>query len=256
MAFDAEFAASQRTLVEFGPSTGGFMILGSRVRVGKYLFRLRQMRREVGFFPALAVLAGVLFYRLCRGMFIKVLTLERDKFRPRSTENSLGLTLLAMTNPDQIANRTDLWRFTDSPDDPEHLEPGTSCWALIDGTNVACRAWFRTRPIAMAKDLPFLITLCPEWEYLYGLLTNRQYRGRRLVRHLTAQALLEFDRQNKKGILALVRADNRSSMRAFRDMGYRVRGLVFCFKALGKHYMFASPGCRSVGLTFTRRTGS
>jgi hypothetical protein len=126
------------------------------------------------------------------------------------------------------------------------IRNGDACYAVCEGTKLASRGWYSTRPTPIGKP-GLVLHFDPAYVYMYKGLTREPYRGQRLYAVGIHRALALYIARGARGFVSYVEATNLDSLKAALRMGYRVFGSVYLIRLFGRHFAFSSPGCRAFG---------
>jgi hypothetical protein len=142
----------------------------------------------------------------------------------------------------------------------EALARGDRCWALRAvpgaGTNegdgeLAAYGWYSRKPTDLTDDLR--LAFDPAWVYMYKGFTAHAHRGKRLHGIGMARALLAYVQEGVKGIVSQVEANNFSSLKSTRRLGYKDVGRLSASRCLGRWRLKADPSCAAYGLALELR---
>jgi ribosomal protein S18 acetylase RimI-like enzyme len=126
----------------------------------------------------------------------------------------------------------------------EALEKGHDCFGVFDNTRLISYAWYS----AAILD-GYSVTFPPNFVYLYKAFTHPDYRGMGLNRMAVRSAASTYFKLGFTGLLCNVYADNLSSLKSFRRMGFEWFGGVSYFRPGARVYH--SEGCRELGFQLT-----
>lgn len=125
------------------------------------------------------------------------------------------------------------------------LAKGDRCYAILSGDVLASYGWYSRQETRVTQEL----TLCfsPEWVYMYKGFTRPEYRGQRLHAIGMARAMMEYAKEECRGIVSFVEANNFSSLKSCYRMGYVKAGTILALK-LGRRYLIhVGRGCEPFG---------
>lgn len=138
----------------------------------------------------------------------------------------------------------------------EALARGDRCWALLAGTTaegaeLAAYGWYSRKPTDLTDDLR--LRFDPAWVYMYKGFTAHAHRGKRLHGIGMARALMAYVQEGVKGIVSQVEANNFSSLKSTRRLGYKDVGRLSASRCLGRWRLKAEPACAAYGLALELR---
>jgi L-amino acid N-acyltransferase YncA len=82
---------------------------------------------------------------------------------------------------------------------------------------------------------------------MYKGFTGERYRGKRLHAIGMTRALDEYLKRGYRGLVSYVESTNFDSLKSCDRMGYRVFGSIYVVSLFGRHFSFASSGCKPFG---------
>jgi hypothetical protein len=121
---------------------------------------------------------------------------------------------------------------------------GDACYAVCEGHKLVSSGWYATRPTSIGAP-ELVLRFDPCYVYMYKGRTAEQYRGQRLYEVGVTRALQHYLGKGAKGFISYADASNLDSLKASLRMGYRIFGSVYLVSLFGRHFTFASPGCRA-----------
>jgi hypothetical protein len=133
----------------------------------------------------------------------------------------------------------------------EALARGDRCWGLLAGTDLAAYGWYSRKPTDLTDDLR--LTFDPAWVYMYKGFTAPAHRGKRLHGIGMARALMAYVAEGVKGIVSQVEANNFSSLKSTRRLGYKDVGRLTAACVLGRWRVKADKACSAYGLALQPR---
>lgn len=123
---------------------------------------------------------------------------------------------------------------------------GDRCYAALDGDVVASYGWYSTRPTAVtAISDDLVLHFDSAYAYMYRGYTLPAYRGKRLHGIGMARAMRACVEDGKKGLVSVVESSNLPSLTSCYRLGYRDFGELYCIEVAGRHYTYATRGCRA-----------
>lgn len=120
---------------------------------------------------------------------------------------------------------------------------GDRCFAICDGPRPAFTSWYSRRPTSTGTG-GLVLHFDPSYVYLYKALTQPAHRGRRLYQAAVSRVFEHFAAKGARGFLSYVEATNLDSLKSLRRMGYRVFGSIYVVRLFGRHFTFATAGCK------------
>jgi len=125
------------------------------------------------------------------------------------------------------------------------MQKGDECYAILDGANLAAYGWYAMTPTAVGPGL--LLRFSEAYVYMYKGFTGERYRGKRLHAIGMTRALDEYLKRGYRGLVSYVESTNFDSLKSCDRMGYRVFGSIYVVSLFGRHFSFASSGCKPFG---------
>jgi len=148
----------------------------------------------------------------------------------------------------------ELWIYAQNPEhqiSPEFLATalarGDRCYALVDKRNGALATYGWYTNLRTPLDEHFLLHFERAWTYMYKGYTMPKYRGKRLHAVGMCRALRAVRREGRRGLISCVSSSNLASLQSVTRMGYQIFGDVYLWRAAGRSYTYATPGCRPYG---------
>ena len=120
---------------------------------------------------------------------------------------------------------------------------GDRCFAICDGPMPAFTSWYSRRPTSIGMG-GLVLHFDPQYVYLYKAHTQPEHRGQRLYQAAVSRVFAHFAGKGARGFLSYVDATNLASLKALRRMGYRVFGSIYVARLFGRHFSFATAGCK------------
>ena len=120
---------------------------------------------------------------------------------------------------------------------------GDRCFAICDGPRRAFTSWYSRRPTSTGTG-GLVLHFDPSYVYLYKALTHPAHRGQRLYQAAVSRVFAHFAAKGARGFLSYVEATNLDSLKSLRRMGYRVFGTIYVVRLFGRHFTFATAGCK------------
>jgi hypothetical protein len=121
------------------------------------------------------------------------------------------------------------------------LAKGDKCFGFLHDGALRAYGWYATTPTRVSPDLR--VHFNRHYIYMYKGFTHESHRGKRLFPLGMTRALRHYRYVGYKGMLLYVDANNLDSLKSCARMGFRVVGSVYIAKVLGRHFIYASPGC-------------
>jgi ribosomal protein S18 acetylase RimI-like enzyme len=125
----------------------------------------------------------------------------------------------------------------------EALEKGHDCFGVFDNARLVSYAWCSAGVTTFLDG--YSATFPPNFIYLYKAFTHPDYRGMGLNRMAVRSAASNYLKLGFTGLLCNVYADNLSSLKSFRGMGFEWFGDASYFRPGARVYH--SRGCRELG---------
>lgn len=127
----------------------------------------------------------------------------------------------------------------------EAIARGDRCYAICDGPMPVCTSWYSRRPTSIGSGL--VLHFDPRYVYMYKAFTQPAHRGQRLYAAAASRVFAHFSAKGIAGFVSYVEASNLDSLKALRAMGCRVFGSIYVVRLFGRHFTYATPGCRPFG---------
>jgi hypothetical protein len=121
---------------------------------------------------------------------------------------------------------------------------GDRCYAVCEGTVPVSTSWYSTRPTRIGLG-DLVLYYAPRYVYMYKAFTQPSHRGRRLCAAAVSHAFAQYAAKGARGFISCAEATNLGSLKALQQMGYRVFGSIYVLTLFGRHFTFATPGCRA-----------
>lgn len=121
---------------------------------------------------------------------------------------------------------------------------GDRCYAVCEGTVALSTSWYSTRPTRIGLG-DLVLYYAPRYVYMYKAFTQPSFRGRRLCAAAVSHAFGQYAAKGARGFVSCVEATNLESLQALQHMGYRAFGSIFIVRFFGRHFTWATPGCRA-----------
>lgn len=116
----------------------------------------------------------------------------------------------------------------DLPADFVASTQSAECYGIVVDGDVRCYAWTAAGPVRAVPGT--VVTMSSESAYVFKAFTDPAFRGRGLLRECLNAVEQAAVRGGRTEMSALVEIHNRSSLRAFRNAGFRRCGLVFSLR--------------------------
>jgi hypothetical protein len=129
---------------------------------------------------------------------------------------------------------------------------GDRCFAICDGPRPAFTSWYSRRPTSTGLG-GLELHFDPNYVYLYKALTQPAHRGQRLYQAAVSRVFAHFAAKGARGFLSYVEATNLDSLKSLRRMGYREFGSIYVVRLFGRHFTFATAGCKPFGFRLESR---
>jgi hypothetical protein len=123
---------------------------------------------------------------------------------------------------------------------------GDKCYGFILNGELRAYGWYATTPTRISPELDLCFSR--EYIYVYKGFTHEAHRGRRLFPIGMTRALKHYRSAGYRGLLLYVDASNFDSLKSCARMGFRPFGSIFVARILGRHFVFATPGCARFGV--------
>jgi hypothetical protein len=188
-------------------------------------------------------------YKLCKLIVMHVLVLAPAGGGGRSLAAPEGFTHRLLDEAD-LRRCSDLAEFEMSREFLEAaLAKGDRCHGILQEGRLVSYGWYAGTPTRVTGNLT--LSFAPGWLYAYKGFTLPAYRGLRLHDFglTAAPGLLGVD--PLRGVLALVDANNFSSLRCMDRAGYRIRGRIRAARLGGRWQVRLDDRCREFGLALT-----
>jgi hypothetical protein len=194
---------------------------------------------------ALRFAAQALGVRVLRGLVLESV--------PAETEVPAGLTQGFQTP-------RALRRFASDPANEmspffiaDAIARGDRCYAICNGPMPVFTSWYSRRPTSTGGAGGLVLHFDPQYVYMYKAYTQPEHRGQRLYQAAVSRVFAHFAAKGARGFLSYVEATNLASLKSLRRMGYRVFGSIYVVRLFGRHYTFASAGCKPFGFRLENR---
>lgn len=165
------------------------------------------------------------------------------------SNNQFQLTIFEPNFWDRFANLDDYKLNKDYLD--KACGKNDMCFGFFDNGYIASYTWYATKTSDMF-DGDLKIKFSDEYVLAHRTFTHPNYRGRRLHALGIAQGLKLLSRDNYKGILGIVEANNFSSLKGISHFGNEEFGIIFCLKILKKYHIFSLGLDKRYGLEIMR----
>jgi hypothetical protein len=178
----------------------------------------------------------VLYFKILRGMHAKRADPAFLACPKPYAAAFVGAEALAVSTRDPAAELSP--QFV-----PEALGAGDECLAIFCRGKLAAYGWYSTRPTpAVSPELP--LHFAPGYVYMYKGFTLPGHRGHRLHAIGKTRALRHYLAKGYQGLLSYVESTNFESLKSNHRMGYETFGSIYVVRLFGRHFAFASPGCK------------
>jgi hypothetical protein len=152
------------------------------------------------------------------------------------SNNPFKLTILESNFWDKFKN-LDEYKLNE-----EYLEKANGkndlCFGFLDNGNIASYTWY-AKDTSDMFDGELKIKFSDEYVLAHRTYTHPNYRGRRLHSLGIEQGLRLLSKNNYKGILGVVEANNFSSLKGISHFGNEEFGKFVCFKFRKKFRIFS-----------------
>ena len=222
---------------------------GAGSRLGNLLSRVRPVAKRLGWMHVFLWLCAALARRVSSVRIFVVLLHPFDS--PVASEEPGDLDARFLS-PDEITRYASDEDFRYSAAfASEALSRGDSCFGVFIENSLLCYCWYAAGPAPVFEDIE--VAVAHPYIYGYNAYTDAVHRGKGLHRLGVIAAKRQFRREDVRGFVAYIEADNVAPLTAAYRMGEERAGFVVFARLFGKLRWCATPGCREVGFTVHRR---
>jgi hypothetical protein len=105
-------------------------------------------------------------------------------------------------------------------------------------------SWYSTRPTRIGLG-DLVLYYAPRYVYMYKAFTQPSHRGQRLCAAAVSHAFAQYAAKGARGFISCAEATNLESLKALQSVGYHVFGSIYVVSLFGRHFTYATAGCRA-----------
>lgn len=212
------------------------------------------MHDEIAQWGILRAAWAALMRRLRHRLMLAEVAVRPLPVDPPPADPVPGITIRMATRADLAAAARDLPGALGAEFVDAALARGDLCAAAFDGPHMVAYAWasFSTAP----HDDELWVVVEPAHEYAYKSYTRPEYRGRRLVHHVSLCRDQVAVARGARYAVGYIETHNYASRRTYRRLGSRRVGYAGYLVWGGRRCPFRTPGVRACGFRFYRVDGA
>jgi GNAT superfamily N-acetyltransferase len=184
--------------------------------------------RQEGVAPVLWRIVSMITGAIYRADHAYLLTSSVDQSeRQVPSHVDVRIHRLAQTDLERLANIA----YRSRDEIRRRLCAKQTCLIAEKGECIVHWSWLTSQP-EYAREVEKLLRFAPEERYIYDCWTLRSARGHGIYPAVLARAMECVRADGARWLLALVEAENTSSLRAFEKAGFQVREEIWLWRVL------------------------